>query len=144
MSTVEYKLLSVILCDDIRNEMNAKQTLIGIYDDAILAQSFPLLMPKLCMRIAITLLAKRKPKKLRVLVSSPQSKVIDVDTEFPSTQLPETGSKTFAIPLQISPFVVASPTDFVIKLGFDQPAKKIGQFAVRAAKNEAEKKRFVT
>src|SRR5438477_9395917 len=141
MSAAEYKLLSVILCDDIRNEMNGKQTLVGIYDDTILAQSFPLLMAKLCIRISVTI-AKRKPKKIRVAVSSPHQQVIDIDTAFPSMQLPETGSRTFSVPLVISPFVVAAPAEFVVKLGFDYPAKKIGQFAVRTAKNEAEKKRF--
>jgi len=40
-----------IFCDDIRQEVNGKYTLTGVYGETLLASGFPLVLPKLCLML---------------------------------------------------------------------------------------------
>lgn len=40
-----------VFCDDIRHEVNGKYTLSGVYGETLLASSFPLVLPKLCLML---------------------------------------------------------------------------------------------
>ncbi len=40
-----------VFCDDIRHEVSGKYTLSGVYGETLLASSFPLVLPKLCLML---------------------------------------------------------------------------------------------
>lgn len=42
---------NAVFCDDIRHEVSGKYTLSGVYGETLLAPSFPLLLPKLCLML---------------------------------------------------------------------------------------------
>jgi hypothetical protein len=44
--------LSVIFCDDVRQEINGKLTLVGCYGAEMLVTEFPLMLPKLCVTMS--------------------------------------------------------------------------------------------
>jgi len=41
--------LETIFCDDIRQEISGKRTLVGVYEHNLLVESFPVTLPKLCL-----------------------------------------------------------------------------------------------
>lgn len=43
----------VIYCDDIRNEIGNKLTLVGVYQGALVASPIPALLPKLCVVLTL-------------------------------------------------------------------------------------------
>ena len=42
-----------VFCDDIRQEINGKITMVGIYTDRLLVSSVPTVLPKLCLALSI-------------------------------------------------------------------------------------------
>ncbi|WLG72198.1 DUF6941 family protein [Pseudomonas simiae] len=42
-----------VFCDDIRQEINGKITMVGIYTDRLFVSSVPTVLPKLCLALAI-------------------------------------------------------------------------------------------
>ena len=62
-----------IFCDDIREEIGGKISLMGIYghDMQFLGASFPLLIPKLCINIVARLPADRPVPQMKFLVYFP-------------------------------------------------------------------------
>jgi hypothetical protein len=49
MKTSTNRILTVIYCDDIRQEIGNKMSLMGCYQDDILVPSSPIFLPKLCV-----------------------------------------------------------------------------------------------
>lgn len=47
--------LETLFCDDIREEVSGKMTLVGVYGPNLLVQSFPAKIPKLCLHMRLVL-----------------------------------------------------------------------------------------
>lgn len=58
MSEKGYRVRSVIICDDARQEINGKEILIGVYNDSIIFNQFPARWPRLLFRISISVSRK--------------------------------------------------------------------------------------
>jgi hypothetical protein len=77
------KKISTILCDDIRQEMGNKISLMGIYGKEVIIPDIPFVFPKLC----IWLMAKEvqlEIRDLRVIVTTPQCDPIILDLPAPT------------------------------------------------------------
>lgn len=63
------RFVSVIYCDDIRNEVGNKQSFIGIYRSELYVADFPVVLPKLCIVINVQTSGDQpfKSLKLRIL-----------------------------------------------------------------------------
>lgn len=59
---------SVIFCDDIRNELGGKVSLMGIYGTHVLVSSMPLTIPRLCIHFNIELPIDIKPERIDIKV----------------------------------------------------------------------------
>lgn len=57
-----------IYCDDIRDEVGGKSTLVGVYHGSLLVQSFPVTLPKLCVALQVVLPAESVPEGMKIRV----------------------------------------------------------------------------
>lgn len=46
---MDRRQVEVIYCDDIRQEVSGKLTLVGVYSNILYAQAIPIVLPKLCI-----------------------------------------------------------------------------------------------
>ena len=60
------RFVSVIYCDDIRNEVGNKQSFMGIYRSALYVVDFPAVLARLCVVINIQTSADEPFKSLRI------------------------------------------------------------------------------
>ena len=75
----------VIYCDDIRQELGGKQTLVGVYSGTLQVQSFPVILPKLCLALQLLLPAEGLPKDLKIEVL--QGEAVIAEGDFPMDDL---------------------------------------------------------
>jgi hypothetical protein len=59
----------VIFCDDVRLEVGNKQSFIGSYGPELIVESFPVLVPQLCVLVRVTTPLERPLRSLEVSVS---------------------------------------------------------------------------
>ena len=52
MAKPEFKVISIVICDDIRREQNKKHILIGVYSGTIIVGELPAVLPRLFFRIS--------------------------------------------------------------------------------------------
>ncbi|MGY0561669.1 DUF6941 family protein [Luteimonas sp. A277] len=57
-----------VYCDDIREEVGGKSTLVGVYHGSLMVQSFPATLPKLCVVLQVVLPAENLPEGLKMRV----------------------------------------------------------------------------
>jgi hypothetical protein len=55
--------LSAIYCDDIRNEVGGKYSLMGVYQSEMVFPQFPALAPKFCARITLRFAVDDRPRE---------------------------------------------------------------------------------
>jgi len=74
MAKAPYKLLSVIVCDDVRTEVTKKEILIGVYSDGIVVPKLPAVLTSLFFRIHLALqIQEQTTFSFQVLKPSGQS-----------------------------------------------------------------------
>lgn len=74
MAKALYKLLSVIVCDDVRTEVTKKEILIGVYSDGIVVPKLPAILTSLFFRVHLALQIKEQATfSFHVLKPSGQS-----------------------------------------------------------------------
>ncbi|HOQ43538.1 MAG TPA: hypothetical protein PK178_15360 [Smithellaceae bacterium] len=74
-----------ILCDDIRQEIGNKISLMGIYSKEIVVPSIPFVFPRLCLWLTAKDI-KREIADLKVVVTTPQNEPITNDLPAPPHQ----------------------------------------------------------
>lgn len=62
----------VVLCDDIREEVGNKRSLMGVYSDNLILKSFPATLPKICLYIMLGGI-KRQFENIHVRTKLPKS-----------------------------------------------------------------------
>lgn len=55
-------------CDDIRQELGGKLTLVGVYNSSLVVPAFPVVLPKLCLVLQIVMAADSPLKELKIRV----------------------------------------------------------------------------
>lgn len=60
--------IETLFCDDIRQEIGGKISLIGVYSGVLLVPEFPATLPKMCVWINIVMLAVELPSYLNLYV----------------------------------------------------------------------------
>lgn len=54
MNDKTYSVIHTIICDDVRKEDNGKEILIGVYNDTLILDPIPAVIPSFAMRFLIT------------------------------------------------------------------------------------------
>jgi hypothetical protein len=134
-----YKLRSVIICDDVRQEISGKEILIGVYNYSVLFHQFPAGMPQLVMKIAIKLIDK-EAKSFLLHLRDPNGTVIgQIGGDLTNLNYDEPVS----IGAIIVPLTFYAPGLYTIDFALDgDPLEIIYDFEVRLPKDENERKRI--
>lgn len=74
-------------CDDIRQELGGKLTLVGVYSGSLLVPSFPVTLPKLCLVLQIVTAADSPLKGLKIRVLMDEAVI--AEGELPEGDLEE-------------------------------------------------------
>jgi len=114
------RFITAIFCDDIRQEIGSKLSYMGCYQDEIIVQMMPVVLPKLCVSVSVSTPKERPFKSLAIRV------VQDDDVELARMDIPKEGTKSITGSSQISdktstrisfntaivfsPFVIEKPT----------------------------------
>lgn len=111
----EHRSLHVIFCDDIRQEVQGKYTLVGCYGPDLIADRLPAVLPRLCIRAEAMTPVTRPFERLKLRVLLKDEALVDIDT--PPEQLAaieaaaeaETRQFGFAWMIVLSPFSIQEP-----------------------------------
>lgn len=80
------KQIITILCDDIRQEIGNKVSLMGIYSKELIVPNIPFTLPKICLML-IARDVQNEIRDLRVEVTLPQSKPMEFNVPAPPKQI---------------------------------------------------------
>jgi hypothetical protein len=137
-----------IFCDDIRQEIGGKITLVGVYNVAILAMDgFPLVIPKLCFstRYREPLLMERASELIFKLIvnDGPEDRVVfehivSVSTIKPydimaeSEETDPTSFWEFIINGMVSPLIIKDTSKIRMRAYRDGEEQRLGALLIRA------------
>jgi len=135
-----HKVVSVIVCDDIRREMSGKEILIGVYNNVAISGIFPIVFPQLFFRITAELLdPNSKTFTFQIEQESTGTAVMNVTGNVPVKEDDDT-SYLFGASLQ--GFVANQPMTLLIRLGIDGDPDTVGKFLIRHPISDGERQRL--
>lgn len=108
------KQIIAILCDDVREEIGNKISLMGIYDDNIVLPVLPAVLPKLCIYINMIDVSK-DVTAFKVKVSVP-GKDSPIEFNIPAQVNHDVPKKNARIMIALSPFKVTKIGEAKIEL----------------------------
>ncbi len=73
------RFLSTIFCDDVRQEVGGKLSLIGVYNGVMYVPQFPVTLPKLWIMATYVVAQDKPPKSLKVRVFKNNESLADLD-----------------------------------------------------------------
>lgn len=73
------KFLSTTFCDDIRQEVGGKISLIGVYNGVMYVPEFPVTLPKLWLMATLVMPHKESPKSMKISVTKNSEPLVDLD-----------------------------------------------------------------
>jgi hypothetical protein len=116
------RMLSTTFCDDVRQEVGGKQSLIGVYNGVMFVPQFPVTLPKLWLVATYSTPCEEPPKslKLRVLKNSEPLADLDATPEYlqqlansrePVVPMPDGAQRMITSHLQVcfSPLMLEGP-----------------------------------
>ena len=106
-----------LMCDDIREEKSEKSTLVGVYSEKMFLNIFPAVLPKICFRICFDS-SGTIPDKINLSVKTPGKVSVG---PIPATIIKEKAGKSeFVLNLALSPFLVETPGEYRLIVGYDE------------------------
>ena len=73
------KFLSTTFCDDIRQEIGGKISLIGVYNGVMYVPQFPVTLPKLWLMTTLVMPYKEPPHSMKIHVTKNSEPLVDLD-----------------------------------------------------------------
>ena len=135
-----WRLISMIISDDLRREDNGKEIIIGVYTDDIIAARFPATLLSLMFRVAVHL-ERKDFKAIRILVKNPDGSTM-LDISQPILSQPTTYSSIFGFGLATPTF--AAPGLYEIHFAVDDAMQLIGTLRLRPPETDEEFRRAGT
>lgn len=142
------KTLNAIYCDDIRSEIAGKLSFMGVYGHEIVFPSFPAVLAKLNVHVALTFSQDEAPKKgLKIILLNQEKMLAEfiLDEEAlksmglpePDADIPEDERRLlFAVAFTLSPFQAETPTRIRLRAYLDGEEIKGNGLKVRLATKE--------
>lgn len=127
MSPGNPRFLDTIVCDDIRQELGNKMSIMGVYGPALVVPGFPVLMPRLCFVMKARTSRDRPFERLNFLVSRDDEVI--VQAELDSEQLAEMAKRVPAsLPGEESPdpaegAITVSMVMMTSPMAFEKPCR---------------------
>jgi hypothetical protein len=132
-----------ILCDDIRQEMGGKASLMGLYDHHIVVPEVPFVLPKVCFYSRFSRMDGQFKFSFSIVSPTGERKDIIRDSD---VQIPD-GAKEGTFNVIASPFEVGAEGVFEVILGLTKGADRfeyVYKFAISNAQRlQAEYEQFV-
>lgn len=132
-----------ILCDDIRQEMGGKASLMGLYDHHIVVPEVPFVLPKVCFYSRFSRMDGQFKFSFSIVSPTGERKDIIRDSD---VQIPE-GAKEGTFNVIASPFEVGAEGVYEVILGLTKGADRfeyVYKFAISNAQRlQAEYEKFV-
>jgi hypothetical protein len=132
-----------ILCDDIRQEMGGKASLMGLYDHHIVVPEVPFVLPKVCFYSRFSRMDGQFKFSFSIVSPNGERKDIIRDSD---VQIPE-GAKEGTFNVIASPFEVGAEGVYEVILGLTKGADRfeyVYKFAISNAQRlQAEYEQFV-
>lgn len=124
--TVSYKLVSVLIADDVRKETSGKDIAIGIYSGVIICTTIPTVLPTFALRFEI-IPTKQRYDKVICKIRDPQ-----LDDIMTYTGVIKVANLDYysAFSMRFSPFIINVTGRYTIHLGMDGPVRKAAYFEV--------------
>ena len=132
-----------ILCDDIRQEMGGKASLMGLYDHHIVVPEVPFVLPKVCFYSRFSRMDGQFKFSFSIVSPNGERKDIIRDSD---VQIPD-GAKEGTFNVIASPFEVGAEGVYEVILGLTKGADRfeyVYKFAISNAQRlQAEYEQFV-
>lgn len=132
-----------ILCDDIRQEMGGKASLMGLYDHHIVVPEVPFVLPKVCFYTRFSRMDGQFKFSFSIVAPGGERKDIIRDSD---VQIPE-GAKEGTFNVIASPFEVLAEGVYEVIIGLSKGTDRfeyVYKFAISNAKRlQAEYEAFV-
>lgn len=127
--------ICVNYCDDIRNEIGNKISLIGLYGPDLIVPSLPALLPKLCMFVQIFNNIGESFEGTLVVRILLDDEIVaeEVHKDAASPVLAEGGFETRLLQIVMSPFEIRKECKLRVRAYFDEEEVKGSALNIRAA-----------
>ena len=115
------KSITVIICDDVREEIGGKRSFMGIYGDTIIVQEIPRLLPQLHVVFLVEEI-KEPFSDIRLEIKMPESKEskpVVMNFKVPAIEK----GKNWQISLGIVPFKIQKEGEGIFEFYFDEDKK---------------------
>jgi hypothetical protein len=132
------KVISCLVCDVARKEAGGKDALFGVYPNSMKVQELPAILP------AFAIWFEMQPKKtkfdaMEIAIFDPDNKkIIEVKGKL---EISETND-SIGVPVQFGNISLQKTGRYTIKIGLDEPMKKVKEFFVYGPSNTEKKKRL--
>ena len=73
------RFLQTTFCDDIRQEIGGKISLIGVYNGVLYVPQFPATLPKLWLMTTLVMPYKEPPQQMKIRVMKDSEALVDLD-----------------------------------------------------------------
>jgi hypothetical protein len=135
------RFISVQFCDDLRQEIGNKISLMGCYDYSMLLESIPATLPKLCAQIKIYTPINRPFTRLSVRLMRDEDLLGEVEipreelsTEHPNPDhLAQSKWRMITAMLVMSPFPVEKPSHLTVEADTEDGVLRGGSFWIDRA-----------
>lgn len=108
------RFVHAVFCDDIRQEMGGKVSLMGCFQGDLLVPFLPVALPKLCVFVTVSTPVKRPLKALKIRIMQDDAELAALDVPEGATTVPivEDGVTRFLAnaAMVFSPFAIPAPT----------------------------------
>lgn len=132
--------ITTIFCDDIRQEVANKITLVGCYTTELLVGRLPVTLPKLCAMTTLKAAAADLPGKFSVtaklngvLLGEPVSVPDGYFKEVSRIQNPESVMTSLNVVVDVSPLTLDSEGDLTVEVETDAGTSISGILRIRVA-----------
>ncbi len=130
-------IASVIICDDVRTEINGKEILIGVYNQALIVKELPFTM-RLTFRVSLTLKMPDQ-RTCSFAVSDPDGETL---LSLEGTDLPVTTlGESFVCGFAVQNITFKKEGEYNFHFGVDEPAVPTLGFKVVLPRNAEERAR---
>jgi hypothetical protein len=119
-------ILNVLLCDDVRREDNGKDIAIGIYNETMVAETLPILVPTFCIRIMVRTYTTDN-LDVSGSISDPDKKDV---VQFTGVLKTENTAFLQAFAFRISPIVFSKSGIYKINIGIGQEQSSVSELNV--------------
>ncbi len=125
------KNISIIICDDVRDEIGGKRSFMGIYGDTIIVQEMPKLLPQLHV-VFIVEEIKGPFSKIKLEIKMPEATPAVMEFKVPVLEV----GKNWQISLGIVPFKIEKEGDCFFEVYFDEDKKPSKIHKIKLIKQE--------